>query len=55
MSLAVYSPLLLIWTAGVPQDYSLDCLFSTGLSDGRELITKWVITAVPIPDINRMD
>ncbi|CZR49046.1 uncharacterized protein FPRO_12483 [Fusarium proliferatum ET1] len=26
---------------GVAQDYSLDVLFSTGLSDGGELISKW--------------
>lgn len=33
---------LLTHPIGVPGDYSLDCLFSTGLSDGGQLIAKWV-------------
>jgi hypothetical protein len=32
---------------GVPQNYSFDVLFSTGLSDGGELISKWVRETQP--------
>ncbi len=30
---------------GVGQDYSFDVIFSSGLSDGGEIIGKWVILA----------
>ncbi|KAH8807752.1 FAD binding domain-containing protein [Xylogone sp. PMI_703] len=30
-----------IVSVGVPQNYSLDVIFSTGLGDGGEVITKW--------------
>ncbi|KIW91571.1 uncharacterized protein Z519_07538 [Cladophialophora bantiana CBS 173.52] len=33
---------------GVPPEYSLDCLFSTGLSEGGELIAKWDL---PSPNV----
>ncbi|KAJ5723806.1 hypothetical protein N7488_001841 [Penicillium malachiteum] len=39
---------------GVPGNYSFDVLFSTGLSDGGQLITKWVdvflLFDLPSPD-----
>lgn len=34
-------------TQGVPQHYSFDVLFSTGLSENGELIDKWVSLCLP--------